>query len=382
MTEKGDENYLRGDGKLPVILAEGETLAHAARDAVIKCYKFGARTETPKHRAGVSLGYDADIIVKVNNPTEAPQIYSPVMWDGPETLMQYILEVTHGIHNNWKKSPEHPDRWGYTYNERFFEQLPFVFAKIKKDFEKKGHISSRQYQFAIWRAGEDVVPEQPDPPCLQRGHLRFLQDNKREWVLNYCTDWRSRCLFKAWNSNNVAQIELMKLIGMKVSDMLGIPIRLGVYSDRSSSLHLYGLYFDKENIGRTIEETIIPNKKPELYFRSLDDYFYDKTQVKRLVAAQKDAADKGLGKQLNEDALIKLGYDTDTFSYPLEWDSWPKSWDAEPDYSKLARVYSDDEIVKRARQLLGLSKEDFEKAVATARKESNDWFLSHDNFME
>ena len=102
-----------------------------------------------------------------------------------------------------------------------------------------------------------------------------LKNNKEEWVLNYCTDWRSRCLFKAWNSNNVAQIELMKLMGMKVSDMLGIPIKLGSYSDRSSSLHLYGLYFDKENIGRTIEEVIVPNKKPELYFRNLDDYLYD-----------------------------------------------------------------------------------------------------------
>lgn len=363
MGEKSGEDYLRRDGKLSVILAEGETLAYAARDAVIKCYRFGARNESPKHRPGVSLGYDADIIVKVNNPTESPQIYSPVMWDGPETLMQYILEVTHGIHNDWKKSPESPERWGYTYNERFVDQLPFVFAKIKRDFKTKGHISSRQYNFGIWRAGEDIVPEQPDPPCLQRGHLRFLQDSEGEWVLNYCTDWRSRCLFKAWNSNNIAQIELMKLIGMKVSDMLGIPIKMGIYSDRSSSLHLYGLYFDKENIGKTIEETIIPNKDPELYFRGLDDYLYDRTWLKRFVAAQKDAADKGIGKQLKEDALKKRGYDIDNFPYPTEWDSWPASWDAEPDESKLARVLDENDILIKASGIVGEERDELKKVI-------------------
>ena len=51
--------------------------------------------------------------------------------------MQYILEMTHGIHNHWKKSPEHPNRWGYTYNERFDSQLPFVFQRIKADWDEK-----------------------------------------------------------------------------------------------------------------------------------------------------------------------------------------------------------------------------------------------------
>ena len=353
-----NQNALRGDGKLSVLFVEQPTLGHAIRDAVIKVYQQGNRVETPKHQKDGTLGYDADVLVKVNNPTEAPQIYSPTMWDGPETLMQYILEVTHGIHDHWLKSPEHPERWGYTYHERFVDQLPFVFQRIKHDWQKNGRITGRDYQFTTWRAGEDIVLDQPDPPCLQIGHLRFLQNSEGGWVLNYCSDWRSRCEFKAWNSNNVAQVELMKLMGMKVSDMLGIPVELGVYSDRSRSLHLYGMYFDKENIRPTIENTIIPNKNPERNFRDLDDYLYNRDYLKRFVAAQTDASDKGLGTQLQEDGLKKLGYDVKTFPYPTEWDSWPKSWDAAPDASKLARVYSNEDILREAGTLVGKSYEE------------------------
>ena len=155
----------------------------------------------------MTLGYDGDIIVKVNNPLEGPHIFYGGIYDDARGLVQYILEVTHGIHNHWKKSPKHPDRWGYTYNERFVDQLPFVFQRIKADFEDKGRITGRDYQFSIWRAGEDIILEQEDPPCFQRGHLRFLINEKGEYVLNYISDWRSRDLLKAWNENDLGQTE-------------------------------------------------------------------------------------------------------------------------------------------------------------------------------
>ena len=60
--------------------------------------------------------------------------------------------------------------------------------------------------------------------------------------------------------------------------------------------------------------------------------------LKRLVAAQSDAEEKGHGKQQPKEALVKLGYDLETFPYPEEWDTWPASRDAEPNPSKLARV--------------------------------------------
>ncbi len=362
------KNELRGDGKLPLESIHAENLADATQQSIITCYDKGARIETPKQRLGMSLGYDADMSIRVENPMDAPHIFQGGIYDDARGIVQYMLEVTHGIHNHWKKSEEHPDRWGYTYNERFVDQLPFVFHRIKKHFEERGNLTSRQYQFTIWRPGEDIIPEQPDPPCLQRGHLRFLINENGEHVLNYITDWRSRDLLKAWNENDLGQtgpMGLHKLFADKVSDMLGIPIKIGAYIDRSSSLHLYGMYVDRDNLDKQVER--MKNTSLENLSSSLDDYINNANLsgvegipgLKRLIAAQTDAEEKGHGINLPESQLKKLGYDLETFSYPEEWDSWPKSWDEEPNVDKLARVLGKEDILIKASEVLGMNYQEF-----------------------
>jgi len=335
--ERGNQNHLRGDGLLPVIQIEARTLAEGWHKAMIACYDKGARIETPKQREDMTLGYDADIIVRVSNPLEEPMRHKYGVYDDDRGIIQYILEVTHGIHNHWKKNPDDPTdkRWGYTYNERFVDQLPFVFQRIKADWDEKGRITGRDYQFTIWRAGEDIILEQGDPPCFQRGHLRFLINNKGEIVLNYDTDWRSRCLAKAWNENTLAQAKLQKLLADKVSKLLGVPIKVGAYIDRSSSLHIYGKYIDEDNMAMMIETM---KKKPleELVERRYIEE--DETYLKRLIYVQSLVEDAKQGTNLPAEELKKLGYDINTIKYPEDWDSWPKSWDAEPDLSKLVRA--------------------------------------------
>jgi len=346
---QGLQDNLRGDGKLPVIAIEADNLAEAAHKTIIACYDLGARIETPKQKPGMTLGCDADILVRVANPDAEPKVdFGAIVEDG-RGVMQYILEVTHGIHNHWKKTPEEPHFWGYTYNERFVDQLPFVFQRIKADWEEKmgqwgdgvGRPSGRDYQFAIWRAGEDIILEQDDPPCWQRGQIRLMRNSDGDVVLNYITDWRSRDLAKAWNENNIAQIELQKLFVAKVSDMLGVDVKLGCYIDRSSSLHLYGLYLDRDGLDKNVAR--MKQTPYDQMSMSLDDYFSlpdgdDAVSLKRLIGAQSDAEAKGHGKNVSKATLVDLGYDLGSFPYPEEWDTWPKSWDAEPDPATLARV--------------------------------------------
>ncbi len=327
---KENQNYLRGDGTIPIIHVEAENLAEATHKSIIACHDYGARVETPKHKPGMSLGYDADITVKVNNPDSEPKIYFPGIHDDGRGVMQYILEVTHGIHNHWKKNQEHPEWWGYTYNERFAPQIPDVLTRIKYDWENKNRITGRDYNFGIWRPEEDATVEQEDPPCWQRGNLRFLTNNKGETVMNYITDWRSRDLLKAWNENNIGQIELMKLFALKVSDMLNIPIKSGAYIDHSSSLHLYGLYVDRDNLEQQIEQ--MKKTGYEKKSMSLEDYFSvpdmnTSKNLKQLIAVQSDAEARGHGLNQSKQTLENLGYDVDNFSYPEEWDTWPASWD-------------------------------------------------------
>jgi thymidylate synthase len=249
-----EQASIRGDGKLRIAPVEANCLAEATHKAILGCYERGIRVETPKQKPGMTLGYDADMLIQVNNPDSEPKIYMPGIHDSDIGVMQYILEVTHGIHNHWKKNAEHPEWWGYTYNERFVEQMPFIFQRIEHDWKEKGRISGRDYQFSIWRAGEDIILEQPDAPCFQRGQFRFVDNSEGEIVMSYQTDWRSRDLLKAWNENNLGQIELMKLAAAKVSDITGQPIKLGSYIDRSSSLHLYGLYFDRDGLEKQIKQ--------------------------------------------------------------------------------------------------------------------------------
>ena len=134
--EKGEintnnQNYLRKDGKIPIISIEADNLAEATKKTIVACHEYGIGIETPKQRANMMLGRDAHITVKINNPFSEPSIFYPGIFEDGRGLVQYILEVTHGIHNHWKKSEENPNRWNYTYNERFVDQLPFVFKNKK-----------------------------------------------------------------------------------------------------------------------------------------------------------------------------------------------------------------------------------------------------------
>lgn len=324
MSKEGDQNHLRGSGKIPIISIMTNNLAEATHKAIIACHDYGARVETPKQQPGMTLGYDADMIIEVINPDSEPKIYFPGIHDDDRGVMQYILEVTHGIHNHWKKNPEHPEWWGYTYNERFAPQIPFILERIKNDWEKKRRITGRDYNFGIWRAEEDVILEQEDPPCWQRGNFRFLTNSDGEIVMNYITDWRSRDLLKAWNENNLGQIELMKLFAAKVSDMIGEPVKLGAYIDRASSLHLYGLYIDRDGLEQQVEQ--IKRDGYEAKSMPLEDYLGDRTELKRLISAQMQAERNGQGMNQPKEVLERLGYDVKHFPYPDDWDSWPREW--------------------------------------------------------
>ena len=356
---------LRGDAKLKSISVGAENLAEATKKLMIECYDLASRIETPKQRQDMTLGYDAHMTATVQFPESEPLIFWPGIHDDGKGVMEYILEVTHGIHNHWKKSPEHPTRWGYTYNERMVDQLPFVFQRIKADWEEKkgqwgeevGRPSGRDYQFAIWRAGEDIILEQEDPPCWQMGNIRLLLDQDNELVLNYQTFWRSRDLFKAWDENNVAQVKLMNLFRLKIQDMLEVPVKMGSYTDTSSSLHLYGMYVDRDGLDKKIKR--IRNTPYQKISSSLEDFFVgtsnmDSTQLKRLIAIQSDAEKNGHGLKQDVESATELGYDVKNHEYPGDWDSWPKEWDAEPNPDKLARVVDDDYMVKRVSEMAGL----------------------------
>lgn len=331
----GDE--IRMNGSIPVISIEADTLAEGFHNSMVANYKQGLRVETPKHQGGGSLGYDSHMTVRVGHPDKDPMINTAGLFEDPRGLMQYILEVTHGIHNHWKKNPDDPNdtRWGYTYNERFSGQIPFVFEGIKSDFESKGRTTGRDYFFSIWRSNEDSIFEQEDPPCWQNGQIRLVPDREGNLNLNYLTCWRSRDHAKAWLENNIAQVRLQGLFASKISNMLGVKVNVGPYIDTSTSLHIYGMYLDRDNLGKRLDK-MADEGYVSSRVMSLNGYLGDEKELKRLISAQIDAETRGFGKNVPAERLKdEFGYDLDNFSYPGDWDSWPKEWDTKPDRSKL-----------------------------------------------
>jgi hypothetical protein len=325
-------------GRFPMLPVYADTLSEAYHKAAIVCYERGIRIETPKHQEGMELGFDAHMPIHVAHPDQDPMLHKRGLVEDPRGIMQYILEVTHGIHNHWKRDPNNPNdaRWNYTYNERFAPEIPFALGKIRRDFRQKGRISGRDYFFSTWSPMQDSILEQDDPPCLQNGQMRFIKDARGVYHLNYITGWRSRDLAKAWNENNIAQVALQRLLAAKVSDMLGLEVRVGAYIDTSSSLHLYGLYFDRDNLQIHLEA--MRSGRASDFGMSFEDYVggpYEVRWLKRLIAAQSDAEARGHGTNLPEEGLRSLGYNLDTFAYPKDWDSWSEGWDQEPDVSKL-----------------------------------------------
>jgi len=103
---------------------------------------------------------------------------------------------------------------------------PINQIELVIDGLKKSPIS-RRIQAITWRPYSD--PFRNDPPCLQRLHFRV-----KNGKLNMNSHWRSRDLFKAWQSNVNAMIRLQKL----VADKCGF--EMGCYMDISDSLHIYG----------------------------------------------------------------------------------------------------------------------------------------------
>ena len=173
----------------------------------------------------------------------------------PSIQSGYIEEIMEGINDHLIQESE--TSYPYSYHDRIFnysayskedhkcvkqwlakpndvlkiDMKKYILPKINQielviEGLKKSPIS-RRIQAITWRPYSD--PFRSDPPCLQRLHFRVKNEK-----LNMNSYWRSRDLFKAWQSNVNGMIRIQKL----VADKCGFEI--GCYTDISDSLHIYG----------------------------------------------------------------------------------------------------------------------------------------------
>lgn len=239
---------------IPVIYVTARCLPEAWEKAVVAVWEQGCDVKTEYDKPEDPASKDATVMITVQDPFAEPRIHKNIPC-GPEELEVYRQEVCDGIHNHWIDPAA--GKWTYTYHERLFayspcEDLrnpssprPFVpVDQIQYIVDKLSETPyTRRAQAITWQPTADPVTS--DPPCLQRLWFRILKDGQGNHVLNMNSHWRSRDLYKAWFMNAYALTDLQRIIASKVSQNIGVSVKVGRYVDVTDSLHIYGSYFQE-----------------------------------------------------------------------------------------------------------------------------------------
>jgi thymidylate synthase len=227
---------------IPVLMAEGDCIARAWENALVKLYQAGCDIKTQYDRPDDPPSKDATMVLVVADPLAEPMIHRDFP-GGFEELQEYVMEVCEGIKDHCVRDPNdpHDTRWEYTYHQRLFGyELPGG-AKIDQIEEICRQLSATSYtrraQAVTWKVWEDNSCY--DPPCLQSIWCRINQEGDQR-TLSMNVRFRSNDAYKAALMNIFALVRLQEQIAGRIAAVGGGPVRLGRYCHMADSFHIYG----------------------------------------------------------------------------------------------------------------------------------------------
>jgi len=237
------------NANVPVLYAQGKSLAEAWENAVALLFKEGCRVATSYDKSGDPPSIEATMTYTVHEPLSEPMIHM-CFPGGPADLEEYAMEVCEGIKDHWQRDIDDPDdeRWEYTYHARIFAyNLPSgevvdqfeTCARRLAGLDDPKTTFKRSNQVSLWKPWED--PRWSSPPCLQRIWFRILPGGDGRLYLNMNVHFRSRDAYDAAFMNSFAFIRLMKMMRDRIVELNGsLDLVLGRYVDHSDSFHIYG----------------------------------------------------------------------------------------------------------------------------------------------
>ena len=236
------------NGNIPVLMAEGECLAEAWEQSLIKVYNEGCDIKTEYDKPDDPPSKDCTMTVIIRNPLAEPMIHKDFP-GGLDTLQEYVMEVLDGIKDHCVRDREadvEDTRWEYTYHERLccysVPGLDQTFDQIEIIAEKLAVAPhTRRAQAITWQVWEDN--ECYDPACLQSIWCRLVAGDEGAWYLNTNIRFRSNDAYKAAFMNMFAFIRLQQRIAGRIRELSGMDVRLGRYVHQADSYHIYGAYF-------------------------------------------------------------------------------------------------------------------------------------------
>jgi len=252
---------------IPVLVAEGDSIAQAWENSLVTLYHSGCRLATQYDKPGDPLSRDATMVLTVHQPLAEPMIHRDFP-GGFEDLQEYVMEVCEGIKDHLVRDPNDPadTRWEYTYHQRLFryeapgrEPMDQI-ESICRQLARAPH--TRRAQAVTWKVWEDASCD--DPACLQSVWCRVTSEGERR-VLSMNVRFRSNDAYKAAFMNIFALVELQRRMAARVSELSSAPVGVGRYCHMADSYHIYGKDL-AEFEGRFL---IAPRKRPSNSARSL-----------------------------------------------------------------------------------------------------------------
>jgi thymidylate synthase len=227
---------------IPVLTAEGDCIARAWENALLRLFESGCDIETQYDKPDDPVSKDATMIITVHQPLAEPMIHRDFP-GGFEELQEYIMEVCDGIKDHCVRDPNDPTdtRWEYTYHQRLFAYEVPAQAPIDQIEHVCRQLAETPYtrraQAVTWKVWEDNRCY--DPACLQSIWCRIIQQGGAP-VLSMNVRFRSNDAYKAAFMNIFALIQLQSRIAARVRELSGLPVQLGRYCHMADSFHIYG----------------------------------------------------------------------------------------------------------------------------------------------
>lgn len=232
---------------IPVLNAQGRSIAEAWENSLIELHRNGRPMKTQYDKADDPPSRDATMVITIADPLAEPMIHRDFP-GGLEDLQEYVMEVVEGIKNHLVRDPNDPEdtRWEYTYNERLFRYtVPGIAGRVFDQIEMvAGKLAetphTRRAQAITWKVWEDN--ECYDPACLQSIWCRLTEEDG-VLCLNTNIRFRSNDAYKAAFMNMFALVQLQKKIADRIAELSGREVILGRYVHMADSYHIYGSYF-------------------------------------------------------------------------------------------------------------------------------------------
>ena len=159
---------------IPVLTAEGECIARAWENSLIRLHEAGCDVRTQYDKPGDPPSKDATMIISIDEPLREPMIHKDFP-GGLEDLQEYVMEVCDGIKDHLVRNPDDP------------HDTPWEDTQSTPASSVKSRCTTREERMLIFpytgvkRASAPAIHRMSPGTC----HCCWAEDGVQPWVAEH-----------------------------------------------------------------------------------------------------------------------------------------------------------------------------------------------------